>query len=208
MNSQKIELKKIRLGLLGDSEVGKTAICNSFNNIKFEPNYIITFGVERLKNSFLLKNGKNIELLIYDSSGQERFRSMVLSSLKHVHGTILVFDFTNKKSFENLNNWLNDIKDNYINTIIALFGNKNDIEKEKWQVTSEEAKEFAKKNNLPYFETSAKTNQGINEGFSYIINEAYQNIEEKMNNNKIALRDDEHICDNTNCVRKKRRNHS
>ena len=56
-----------------------------------------------------------------------------------------------------------------------------DIEKEKWEVTSEEAKEFAKKMDLPYFETSAKTKQGIDEGFSYIIEEAYHVAEKRLN---------------------------
>ena len=56
-----------------------------------------------------------------------------------------------------------------------------DIEKERWEVTSEEVKEFAKKYNLPYFETSAKTNQGLNEAFSYIIEEIYRSLEERKN---------------------------
>ena len=63
----------------------------------------------------------------------------------------------------------------------------SDRDKERWEVTSEEVKEFAKKNNLPYFETSAKTKQGLNEGFSYIIEEVYRSIEERKNNKNITI---------------------
>ena len=88
---------------------------------------------------------------------------MALLSLRNSKGTILVFDVTNKSSFENLNIWLKDIKEKSPSIPIVLFGNKVDINKDKWEVTSEEAKNFAEKIELPYFEVSAEINQGINE---------------------------------------------
>ena len=75
------------------------------------------------------------------------------------------------------------IKENLNNPCIALFGNKNDRPKEEWQVTIEEAEEFAKKINLKFFETSAKTKFGINEGLSYIVNETHNKIEKIVDNN-------------------------
>ena len=92
---------------------------------------------------------------------------------------------TDRHSFENIKEWLLLIKDNLKDLNeprLILFGNKDDIKKEKWQVISEEAKEFANQNNLFYFETSAKTKQGINEGFSYIIEEIYYSLKGKKTN--------------------------
>ena len=94
---------------------------------------------------------------------------------------------TNRKSFEVINKFIQIVKENLINPKLVLFGNKIDIEKEEWEVTSEEAKEFAKKLNLPYFEMSAKTRQGVNEGFSYAIEEAYQMAEEELNKKEITI---------------------
>ena len=88
---------------------------------------------------------------------------------------------TEKKSFLNIENWYNDVQENFDNPSVVIFGNMIDKNKEEWEVTSEEAKEFAKKMNLPYFETSAKTKQGIDEGFSYIIEEAYHVAEKRLN---------------------------
>ena len=86
----------------------------------------------------------------------------------------MVFDFTNRESFENIENWIYDIKENLqSDVVIVLFGNKSDFQKEYWKVTSEEVKEYANKNKLSFFETSAKENKGIKEGFSFIANEAY-----------------------------------
>ena len=95
---------------------------------------------------------------------------------------------TEKKSFLNIENWYNSIQENYFdNPSVVIFGNMIDNVKEEWEVTSEEAKEFAKKLNLPYFEMSAKTRQGVNEGFSYAIEEAYHMAEEELNKNKIII---------------------
>ena len=108
---------------------------------------------------------------MWDQLGQVRYRNQAYITLKEVHGIILVFDYTSRKSFQNINIWLEEIKDNLnSDIIIVLFGNKIDIEKEKWKVTSEEAKEYSKKMNLMLFDISAKINQGINEGVSYIVN--------------------------------------
>ena len=94
---------------------------------------------------------------------------------------------TEKQSFLNIENWYNDVKENFDNPSVVIFGNMIDNVKEEWEVTSEEAKEFAKKMNLPYFETSAKTKQGIDEGFSYIIEEAYLVAEERLNKKGITI---------------------
>ena len=105
---------------------------------------------------------------------------------------------------EYLNSLLKNIKDNFDNMITFLIGNNIDIEKEKWTITSEEGKEFAQKNNLVYFETSAKTKYGINEAVSYIIEEVYRITEEKLNNKNIIIPKDNE--GKTGCFGKKKNN--
>ena len=119
-----------------------------------------------------------------------------------MQGLILVFDVTNKSSFNNLELWLEDIKKNIAGDLIILFGNKFDIPKEHWEFTTDEAKAFAQKHNLIYFETSAKTKQGINEGFSYIANEAYKKMD-TMDDDIIVIKRD--IIGSTQCFQDNRR---
>ena len=183
MSEDGIKLKAIKLGLLGDSTVGKTSICQSLMNIEFTGDNITTVGFEKLDTKFKLNNGKYIKLVLWDTAGQERFQSIALNTIRSVHGIVIVFDLTNRESFKNVNLWLEKIKEIFEYPRIILLGNKADINKEKWQVSSEEAKKYAEKLNLKYFKTSAKTKQGINEGFSYIINDAYDKIASKKNKN-------------------------
>ena len=190
MGDQKINLSAIKIGLLGDSSVGKTAICNSLMNVEFAEDMLSTIGSDKLETKFALKEGKNIKLILWDTAGQERFRSVALTALKAAQGVVIVFDVTNKVSFENIGNWLQEIKDNLSNPNLVLFGNKADLPDR--QVTEGEARKYAKKMNLEYFETSAKTKQGINEGFSYLVNDIYDKAsgkdDEKDGKNKIDLK--------------------
>ena len=176
MTDNKISVKAIKVALLGDSSVGKTAICNSLMNIEFSQDMLSTIGSDKLETKFPLKNGNEIKLILWDTAGQERFRSVALKAIKAVQGIVVVFDVTVRKSFENIDSWLEEIKNNFTNPSLVLFGNKVDMDKEKWEVTKEEAEQYAKKMNLQYFETSAKTKKGLNEGFSYIVNESYNKI--------------------------------
>ena len=128
-----------------------------------------------------MDNGKEIKLFLWATNGQERFHSLSLKTIKNipVTGIVIVADLTNKRTFENINIWLKNIKNKFDNPCVVLFGNKADL-KDKIEITSEEAKKYAEKNGLIYFETSAKTKQGINEGFSYIANQAYKIAEQNL----------------------------
>ena len=193
MADKKVALKAIKIGLLGDSQVGKTALCRALMNYDFDPEIISTIGNIKLETRFELKDGNEIKLILWDSAGQERFRSVALNTLKAVKGIILVFDVTLKASFDNVNSWLNEISENLNDPCLVLFGNKIDRDKDEWEVTKEEAKKFAEERNLTYFETSAKTKEGLKEGFSYIVNEAYEKIKgnSNANNNVIVLENKE-----------------
>ena len=160
----------VKIGLLGDEKVGKTSICHSFVNLNLPEDYITTIGYEKFEKKELLNNGKEVRLIIWDSGGQERFRSSIISTLRHVEEIIIVFDVTNRKSFDDIENWLEIIKERFNDPVIILFGNKVDVKKEEWKVTEEEINLFCTQKKLKYFGTSAKNNNGIKEGFSYLVN--------------------------------------
>ena len=188
MSEGKIKRNAIKIAMLGDSMVGKTAICNTFMNIEFNDNNLSTIGLEKLESQITLKNGEEIKLIIWDTAGQERFRSIALKSIKTAQGVVIVFDLTKKTTFDNVVNWLKQINDNLSSNVsLVLFGNKCDIEEEKWEISKDEILKFAKIKNLPYFETSAKTNINIKEGFESVVNAAYEKLEGNKNNNNIQI---------------------
>ena len=178
MNEDNIKRRVIKIGMLGDSAVGKTAICQTYMNIEFNGEVLSTIGVEKLESVVKLKNGKEIKLIIWDTAGQERFHSIALKSIKTVHGVAIVFDLTKKQSFDNINSWLDDINENLNDVCIVIFGNKCDLDKKTWKVKNDEIKKFIEQKKLKYFETSAKDNIGIKEGFESLANDAYDKWEE------------------------------
>ena len=156
---------------------GKTAICNTFMNIEFNDNNLSTIGMEKLESQMTLNNGEEIKLIIWDTAGQERFRSIALKSIKTAQGVVIVFDLTQKRTFLNVVNWLKEINEKLNNVCIVLFGNKCDIDENKWEVSKDEVMKFVEKNGLTYFETSAKEDINIKEGFKNVVNAAYEKYE-------------------------------
>ena len=166
----------------------------------------ITIGTEKFEKFIGVKNNEKIKALIWDTSGAERFRSASFKSLRNADGIILVFDFGHRKSFVELDVWLKNIKENLNVSSIILFGNKADLNKSEWQVTSEEVNKYVKEKGIPYFEVSAKTGRGLNEGLLYIVNEIYDKKFDSKDNNiiKINENDIEKGKKNSDCVRNKK----
>lgn len=178
-DKKKVTLKAIKVGLLGDTQVGKTAICRSLLKYEFEPELVSTIGNIKLDTKFELKNGEKIKLILWDSAGQERFRAVAMTTLKAVMGIVLVFDVTLRDSFDNVNDWLNQIREHLNDPCLVLFANKIDLDKSLWTITEQEIEDFAREKNMIYFNTSAKNGEGIKEGFQYIVNEIYERIKGK-----------------------------
>ena len=110
---------------------------------------------------------KIVRVKIWDTAGQEKFKSLTRNFYKNSHGVIICYDVTNRQSFENIETWVDSIKDNSASNIkMVLVGNKIDLERE---VTTEEGERLAQYYHVPFFETSAKTNIGINECFLKLI---------------------------------------
>ena len=176
--------KVLKLGIFGDSAVGKTCIVNSFLNMEFERDMIATIGTDKSEAKLKLNNGNDIKLFLWDSGGAERFQSVSLTNVERVQGGILVFDITLKKSFENLSIWLDSIYEINPSFDLILFGNKADEDKSEWEVTNEEINKFIEEKKLKYFEVSAKNRIEINEGINYIVNELCKEEEEEKEYNK------------------------
>ena len=191
MCEDNIEIKAIRIVMLGDTAVGKTSLMNAFLGLEFSPIMTSNIGVDKNETKLKMKDGNEIKLIIWDTAGQERFHSIATSTLKSSQGIIVSFDLTSESTFKGVTKWLRDIKETNDRIPIVLFGNKCDLINER-QVQNEDIKAFAKTNKLEYFETSAKENINITEGFNKIANEAYEhfggahgvNLRNRMKKNK------------------------
>ena len=179
------ELINYKIILVGDSGVGKTCILMRAVNNKFSENYQATIGFEFLLMYFQVNNIK-IKLQIWDTCGQEMYRSLIQGFYRNTTSTILVFSKTNRSSFDNLGMWIKDIKNNTEQDMpIFLVGNKCDEEKKKVEVNKEEAEEFSKQYNLKYFcESSAKTGYNINQIFEEVAKVVYKDFCLKRNTRK------------------------
>ena len=179
MEDEEVKRTTISISILGESKVGKSCICSSFLGIEFNPN-LLSIGADRIDSTIKIETGEELKLKIWDTAGQERFRSFPISTLRSSQGVIVVFDLTDKESFYKVTNWLKDIRNISPNKPIVLFGNKSDLVDEK-KVDKDEIDNLCKKEDLKYFETSAKNNTGIKEGFTKIATLAFKQYETQKN---------------------------
>ena len=157
-----IELKIITLG---NSQVGKTSIINRFTSNYFDKDLINTIGIDSKTHQMKIEE-KTINLKIWDSAGQERFRSIQKHYYNQVDGILFVYDITKEDSFKIIESWFDEVKTKAINTLCGvLIGNKSDLEGKR-VISYEEGKNFADENNLLFFETSAKNGSNIQECFN------------------------------------------
>ena len=184
----------IKILTLGDTTVGKTSIVLRYSDDKFhDSNNLATIGID-FKIKQINRGGESIKISIYDTAGQERFQNIIKHYYRGANGVLLTFDISNKSSFEKLNFWLKDLKENSDNIdelFICLIGNKLDKE-DKREVSKEEANKYARENNMPYFEVSAKTGQGIKNLFDEVIKGAIikmLNSTEKEDNFRLSFLD-------------------
>ena len=177
--------------LLGDSTVGKTCFLLRYCDKTFEDAHLMTVGLDYRLKSMVLKNEKNVKLQIWDTAGQDRFRAITKNYYKGANGIILIYDVTNFQSYENVKNWIAQIKESASqNVIVYLVGNKIDVKEEDRCVKTEDGKKIAEEFNLPFFESSAKLGININEIFEKIvekIDEVYSKLEPQKTTKKNKL---------------------
>ena len=168
------EKKNILYFFLGESRTGaKTCLIRRIYKNIYEENDLSTIGIDFKNKKLVLNNGKQINLKLYDTAGQERFRSITrrIYARENVDFVVLGYDITDRNSFDVLSGWINMIKENNKNVkLIYLIGNKMDLEESR-KISQEEGKIFAKDNNLRFFEVSCKTGEGISEFLDDLRNE-------------------------------------
>lgn len=160
----------LKVLLIGDSGVGKSCLLLRFADDTYSESYISTIGVD-FKIRTINIEGKTIKLQIWDTAGQERFRTITSSYYRGAHGIIVVYDCTDRVSFENLKQWMEEIE-RFASPDVSklLIGNKCDLADKK-QVTEAEGKELASVLHVEFLETSAKTGINVEDAFQKMATE-------------------------------------
>ena len=168
--------------IIGDAAVGKSNLLLRYTHGQFKPEYQLTIGVEFGAKNIPINN-KTYRIQIWDTAGQENFRSITRAYYKNSACALVVYDISNRESFDNISSWIEDCKSQSPQTIfMVLVGNKNDLE-DKRAVTFEEGQELAEKNKMMFFETSAKTGKNVDE----IFFRSAENIAKKIDENYYDL---------------------
>ena len=182
--------------IIGDAYVGKSNLLLRYAYGQFKPDYQLTIGVEFAAKNVKIR-GKTYRIQIWDTAGQESFRSITRGYYKSSVCALVVYDISKRDTFNNIGTWIEDCKNQSPKTIFfVLVGNKSDLEEQR-QVNTEEGQELADKYGIPFYETSAKTGTNINEIFYNSAEEIVKKIEEnyydleedcgiKLNINKIG----------------------
>ena len=175
--------EKIKLMVIGETRVGKTALIKKYTKNVFGGTYLTTVGID-FQEKIINVEEKSVKLQIWDTAGEERFRNIAKSYFHTSDGFLLVYDISCKDSFEKLNFWYEQIKLNAPeNTKCVVAGNKCDLE-EKRQVNKNEGENFAKTYNIDFYETSAKDGINVDVVFQTLASEIMKDIKKNGSKNK------------------------
>jgi len=155
---------QIKVLTIGDSSVGKTCLLHRYTSHTFISSSIPTVGID-FKIMNITIDGKRIKMQCWDTAGQERYRNITTNYYRNAQGIILVYDITNRKSYEAIDNWMEQIHVHAGESVDKiLVGNKADQEDER-QISTDEGTKLAAKYSIPFFETSAKQGTNVEEAF-------------------------------------------
>jgi len=176
------EVSECKFVFLGDSAVGKSSIFQRFCKNNFTGEHEVTIGVAYMQQKIQLKNGNYLKMHLWDTGGEERFRGMAPLYYRDTNVAVLVYDVTNRSTFDSIKYWMNELdsKIKQDGIIIAMVGNKCDLPDGDKQVNTITGKKFAEDNKIFFAETSAKTGEGVNNLFELLSEE----IAKKMSASK------------------------
>ena len=175
LEDEKPQLYHVKLAVLGDQMVGKTSIIHRYSKNKFKENFLPTLGVSITSNYVTIPFQKiRVQFSIWDFGGQDYFRRVRRSYYHGARACFMVFDLTNRESFDNLKKWDDEKYELAPGITTVILGNKNDLE-EKRAVSKEEASKFASSRGYSYMETSALTGTNVNDAFNMV---AYQIVDQ------------------------------
>lgn len=165
-----------RLIILGESGVGKTSILQRYKDSENDPNPQSTIGVDFSSKSIRHERGL-LKLQIWDSAGQEKYRSLTRTYFRNTIACVLVYDVTDSKSFDAIESWVGELERySNPNMVKLLIGNKTDLENER-VVSFDAGLALARKHKMIFCEVSAKTNQKIEAAFNLIIEGIFKRID-------------------------------
>lgn len=170
----------VKVVLLGQSTVGKTCIATRYVRGVFQSSTISTVGASYLTKSFKIDSDQ-YDFNIWDTAGQELYRSLTPMYYRNAHIAFVVYDVTVKSSFEAAEKWIADLREGNASIYIILLANKVDLTEQRI-VDKQEGLELAEKCGVPYFETSAATGVGIDQAFQKAIEQVgtNQKLREKI----------------------------
>lgn len=168
-------VQKISMVVIGDTGVGKSCLLLQFVDRRFSSVHDLTIGVD-FGSRIVDIGGEKIKLQIWDTAGQESFRSIARSYYRDAAGALLVFDVTRRETFNHLGRWLDEARQFASpNICITLVGNKADVTSKR-QIDRAEAQAFADENGLSYVEASAKNADGVDEAFMSTCEKVWDNM--------------------------------
>ena len=178
---------KCQLLIIGNSSVGKTSILTRYSSKTFNENYLATVGLDFFSKDETIDN-KIIRIKIWDTAGQERYKSFTKCFFQKAQGIMIVYDVTSQKSFHDLQYWIDSLNSNMYQDIsfvpIIIIGNKIDLPNR--EVTKQEASDYSREHKFHYYETSAKTGEGIDLAIRELVKKV-MNGGKKNGNNNIQL---------------------
>ena len=170
---------KLKIVVVGDSGVGKTNLIRRFIQDDFQSNSKATVGVEFFSKSFKI-NDNVFKIEIWDTAGQERYKSITAAYYKGAKGGLVVYDVTSKTSFDNVDNWVSEIKEKASTDMkTMMIGNKIDLKDER-TVSTEEALDKAKLLELPLMEASALDSTNVKQAFYDLLKEMYKEVKKTI----------------------------
>lgn len=169
-----------KIVLLGDSGVGKSNLVFRFTKNEFNKDSKSTIGVEFATKTVQIEDNKLVKAQIWDTAGQERYRSIASSYYRGAVGALLVYDVTDRNSFNHVPMWLKEVEENAEkDCLIMLVGNKMDLNDQR-TVFVRDGRSFARKNGLAFIETSALDATGVDTAFQRILQEIYKTQTKKQ----------------------------
>ncbi|XP_039198803.1 ras-related protein Rab-37 isoform X3 [Crotalus tigris] len=175
--------------LVGDSGVGKTSLLVQFDQGKFIPgSFSATVGIG-FTNKVVTVDDVKVKLQIWDTAGQERFRSVTHAYYRDAQALLLLYDITNKVSFDSIRAWLTEIHE-YAqkDVVIMLLGNKADMSGER-VIRTEDGESLAREYGVPFMETSAKTGMNVELAFLAIAKEIKQRAVKQLDEPRFQIHD-------------------
>ena len=183
---------KCQLLIIGDSTVGKTSILGRYANGIFNANYLATIGLDNFTKDEIIDN-KTIRIKIWDTAGQEKYQSLTKGFFRNAQGIMVVFDVTNSETYKDIKYWTQSIKAHMSSDIdeisVIIIGNK--IDSNEREVKRGEAEIYCQELGYPYFETSAKTGENVDETIKYLVKQVIKKnsiFRSKLNNSENSIR--------------------